>query len=228
MANKNKITILNEKEKELLRKTNSVIAYDIYFHLKDDDSYFKGEFYDLKRCIADYLNIPERTVKDVLKRLKDVGLVQTRKQGKVNLYTLPYNKKFSIRGNKEIKEIDDYGRKEATDVQAEQPKEQECITVHTEPIISSTYEDVEQQCRKEDNIEETEQPNEQVDKGKFYTLFIAPSIEYWIHLYNSKNEKALKNEMEQKAKYISSLYPNINKDECYDKLFSYITVKQIS
>jgi DNA-binding transcriptional ArsR family regulator len=112
MANKNKITILNEKEKELLRATNSVIAYDLYFHLKDDDSYFKGEFYDLRRCIADYLNIPERTVKDVLKRLKDVGLVQTRKQGKVNLYTLPYNKKQNIKDYDREKETDDSGRNE--------------------------------------------------------------------------------------------------------------------
>lgn len=112
MANKNKITILNEKEKELLRATNSVIAYDLYFHLKDDDSYFKGEFYDLRRCIADYLNIPERTVKDVLKRLKDVGLVQTRKQGKVNLYTLPYNKRQNIKDYDRDKETDDSGRNE--------------------------------------------------------------------------------------------------------------------
>lgn len=112
MANKNKITILNEKEKELLRATNSVIAYDLYFHLKDDDSFFKGEFYDLRRCIADYLNIPERTVKDVLKRLKDVGLIQTRKQGKVNLYTLPYNKKQNIKDYGRDKETDDSGRNE--------------------------------------------------------------------------------------------------------------------
>lgn len=80
-----------DKERELLFKTNSVTAYEVYFHLKGDNSYFKKEFMDLTRCIAEYLNIKERTVKDVIKRLIKVGLVQVKKKGKVNYYTLPYD-----------------------------------------------------------------------------------------------------------------------------------------
>lgn len=192
MANKNKITILNEKEKELLRKTNSVIAYDIYFHLKDDDSYFKGEFYDLKRCIADYLNIPERTVKDVLKRLKNVGLVQTRKQGKVNLYTLPYNKKFSIRGNKEIKEIDDYGRKEATVVQEEQPTEQEQVS----------------RGKQQETFQEREEQNEfEVEEYIDLNLnkVLVPYLQHKGEEYYSQLSKL--------TEEINSLYPDISTSE---------------
>ena len=217
---KQSFTKIYDKEEELLFQTNSINAYRVYIHLKKDNSFFKTEFMDLRRCIADYLNMPERTVKDAIKRLIKVGLIQTKKKGKVNYYILPYDSQ-----NKPIIYKEDERK---PDVQAEQPKEQECITVHTEPIISPTYEDVEQQCGKENNIEEIEQPNERVDDGKFYTLFIAPSIEYWTHLYNNGKTDVLNSEIEQKVKYVSSLYPNINKDECYDKLFSYITVKQIS
>lgn len=88
---KQSFTKIYEKERELLRKANSVSAYEVYFHLKNDNSYFKKEFMDLRRCIADYLNIPERTVKDAIKRLISVGLIQTKKKGKVNYYILPYD-----------------------------------------------------------------------------------------------------------------------------------------
>lgn len=86
-----RFTKIYDKERELLFKTNSVTAYEVYFHLKGDNSYFKKEFMDLRRCIAAYLNIPERTVKDALQRLVKVGLVKTNKRGKVNYYTLPYD-----------------------------------------------------------------------------------------------------------------------------------------
>lgn len=89
---KQSFTKIYEKERELLRKANSVSAYEVYFHLKNDNSYFKKEFMDLRRCIADYLNMPERTVKDAIKRLISVGLIQTKKKGKVNYYILPYDK----------------------------------------------------------------------------------------------------------------------------------------
>lgn len=220
---KQSFTKIYEKERELLRKANSVSAYEVYFHLKNDNSYFKKEFMDLRRCIADYLNMPERTVKDAIKRLIKVGLIQTKKKGKVNYYILPYDSQ-----NIEIITYKEEYDERKPVVQTEQPKEQECTSIYREPVISPTFEDIEQQFRKEDNIEEIEQPNEQVDDGKFYTLFIAPSIDYWTHLYNNKEEKVLNNAIEQKVKYVSSLYPNINKDECYDKLFGYITVKQIS
>ena len=68
-----RFTKIYDKERELLYKTNSVTAYEVYFHLKGDNSYFKKEFMDLRRCIAAYLNIPERTVKDALQRLIKVG-----------------------------------------------------------------------------------------------------------------------------------------------------------
>ena len=88
---KQSFTKIYEKERELLRKANSVSAYEVYFHLKNDNSYFKKEFMDLRRCIAVYLNMPERTVKDAIKRLISVGLIQTKKKGKVNYYILPYD-----------------------------------------------------------------------------------------------------------------------------------------
>lgn len=220
---KQSFTKIYEKERELLRKANSVSAYEVYFHLKNDNSYFKKEFMDLNRCIAEYLDYSIDTVKRAMVKLKDVGLIQTKKKGKVNYYILPYDSQ-----NIEIKTYKEEYDERKPVVQTEQPKEQECTSIYREPVISPTFEDIEQQFRKEDNIEEIEQPNEQVDDGKFYTLFIAPSIDYWIHLYNNKEEKVLNNAIEQKVKYVSSLYPNINKDECYDKLFSYITVKQIS
>lgn len=84
-------TKIYDKEEELLFQTNSVNAYRVYFHLKKDNSFFKGEFYDLRRCIAEHLNMPERTVKDAIKRLIKVGLIQTKKKGKVNYYILPYD-----------------------------------------------------------------------------------------------------------------------------------------
>ena len=86
-----RFTKIYDKERELLYKTKSVTAYEVYFHLKGDNSYFKKEFMDLRRCIAAYLNIPERTVKDALQRLIKVGLIKTNKRGKVNYYTLPYD-----------------------------------------------------------------------------------------------------------------------------------------
>lgn len=86
-----KFTKIYDTESEKLFKTNSVSAFKIYFHLKNDSSYFKGEFYDLTRCIGEYLNIPERTVKDGIKRLIEVGLVEVKKKGKVNYYTLPFD-----------------------------------------------------------------------------------------------------------------------------------------
>lgn len=82
-------TKLHKEERELLFKTNSVVAYEVYMHLKDKYSYFKTECYDLRRCIAEYLNIPERSIKEAIKRLKEVGLITATKKGKVNVYNFP-------------------------------------------------------------------------------------------------------------------------------------------
>lgn len=94
-------TKLHKEERELLFKTNSVVAYEVYMHLKDKYSYFKAECYDLTRCISDYLDVPERTIKDAIKRLKTVGLISTTKKGKVNIYNFPILNKIE---GKEIKE----------------------------------------------------------------------------------------------------------------------------
>lgn len=85
-----KFTKIYKTERELLRKTGSVNAYEVYMHLKDSSSYYKGDFYDLTKCVAEYLDMPERSVKDAIKRLKEVGLIEISKRGKVNIYKLPY------------------------------------------------------------------------------------------------------------------------------------------
>lgn len=85
-----KFTKIYKTERELLRKTGSVNAYEVYMHLKDSSSYYKGDFYDLTKCVAEYLDMPERSVKDAIKRLKEVGLIEVSKRGKVNIYKLPY------------------------------------------------------------------------------------------------------------------------------------------
>lgn len=85
-----KFTKIYKTERELLRKCNNVAAYEIYMHLKDDSAYYKGEFYDLSRCISEYLDISPSTLKRALKALKEVGLIEVSKKGKVNIYKLPY------------------------------------------------------------------------------------------------------------------------------------------
>lgn len=86
---KNGFTKIYDDERVLLRKTNSVAAYEIYMHLKDKYNYFKEDCYDLGKCISSYLDIPQRTVKETIKRLKDVGLITVTKRGKVNVYGFP-------------------------------------------------------------------------------------------------------------------------------------------
>lgn len=103
-----KFTKIYKTERELLRKTGSVNAYEVYMHLKDSCSYYKGEFYDLSRCVAEYLDIPERSVKDAIKRLKEVGLIEVSKKGKVNVYKLPYaQEKVEKQDKKEQETVSD-------------------------------------------------------------------------------------------------------------------------
>ena len=103
-----KFTKIYKTERELLRKTGSVNAYEVYMHLKDSSSYYKGEFYDLSRCVAEYLDIPERSVKDAIKRLKEVGLIEISKRGKVNVYKLPYaQEKVEKQDKKEQETVSD-------------------------------------------------------------------------------------------------------------------------
>lgn len=85
----NGFTKIYREERELLWQTNSIAAYEVYMHLKDKYSYFKDDCYDLEKCISNYLDIPQRTIKDAIKRLKAVGLVTVTKRGKVNVYGFP-------------------------------------------------------------------------------------------------------------------------------------------
>lgn len=85
----NGFTKIYREERELLWQTNSIAAYEVYMHLKDKYSYFKDDCYDLEKCISNYLDIPQRTIKDAIKRLKTVGLVTVTKRGKVNVYGFP-------------------------------------------------------------------------------------------------------------------------------------------
>ena len=103
-----KFTKIYKTERELLRKTSSANAYEVYMHLKDSSSYYKGDFYDLTRCVAEYLDIPERSVKDAIKRLKEVGLIEVAKKGKVNIYRLPYaQEKVEKQDKKEQETVSD-------------------------------------------------------------------------------------------------------------------------
>lgn len=85
----NSFTKLYKEERELLKQTNSVNCYEVYMHLKDKYNYFNENCYDLTKCISEYLDIPQRSVKDAIKRLKEVGLIKTVKRGKVNIYSFP-------------------------------------------------------------------------------------------------------------------------------------------
>lgn len=85
----NGFTKIYREERELLWQTNSIAAYEVYMHLKDKYNYFKDDCYDLEKCISNYLDIPQRTIKDAIKRLKTVGLVTVTKRGKVNVYGFP-------------------------------------------------------------------------------------------------------------------------------------------
>lgn len=99
-------TKVYDKERNLLRKTDSVAAYEIYFHLKDKYNYYKEDCYDLTKCISDYLDIPERTVKRNIQKLKEVGLITITKRGKVNVYGFPIVDELENKKTKEKKEED--------------------------------------------------------------------------------------------------------------------------
>ena len=94
---KNGFTKIYDEEKPLLNQTKSIAAFNVYMHLKDKYSYFKQDVYDYMNYMAEYLGMTERTVKDAIKRLKDVGLIQTKREwvytdGKpksINIYSFP-------------------------------------------------------------------------------------------------------------------------------------------
>lgn len=215
---KQSFTKIYDKEEELLFQTNSINAYRVYIHLKKDNSFFKKEFMDLRRCIADYLNMPERTVKDAIKRLIKVGLIQTKKKGKVNYYILPYDSQ-----NKPIICKEDERK---PDVQKEeQQTEQECPTVHTEPIISPIYEEVEQSNRETNSVVQEKVEIKNID---FYYQFVSGSIQQWIHWYNTGQTSKLNEDVKKRIAFISTFNYNMTEEECYKKIFNYITANVAS
>ena len=75
----NGYTKLYKEEIDLLYKTNSIAALKVYAHLKDKHRYYKQEIYDYMNCMSQSLNIPERTIIRVIKKLKEVGLIECRR-----------------------------------------------------------------------------------------------------------------------------------------------------
>lgn len=207
-------TKIYDEERKLLRKANNVNAYEVYMHLKNDNAYFKGEFYDLTRCMMEYLDMSESTLKRALKSLKDVGLIQTKKKGKVNYYILPYDNNTVITKEDE--------RTEETDVHEEQHKEQECTTIYTKQIISPIYEEVEQTHRETNSVEEE---NVEVNSADFYYQFVSSSIEYWIKLYKANQMDVLNKEIERRFKFVSSFKYGITEEEFINRILGFITAR---
>lgn len=93
----NGFTKIYREERELLRKINTGAAYEIYMHLKDKYNYFKQDVYDYMGFIAEHLEMSERTVKRTIKKLKEVGLIESKRvwtytngQPKsINIYSFP-------------------------------------------------------------------------------------------------------------------------------------------
>lgn len=76
----NGYTKLYKEEIDLLYKTNSIAALKVYTHLKDKYRYYKQDIYDYMSCMSQSLEMSERTIKDVIKRLKNVGLIECRRE----------------------------------------------------------------------------------------------------------------------------------------------------
>ena len=76
----NGFTKLYKEERELLRKINTGAAYEVYMHLKDKYRYYNKDVYSYMKCIAEYLEMSEITVKRTIKKLKEVGLIECRRE----------------------------------------------------------------------------------------------------------------------------------------------------
>ena len=71
---------LYKEERELLRKINTGAAYEVYMHLKDKYRYYNTDVYSYMKCIAEYLEMSEITIKRTIKKLKEVGLIECRRE----------------------------------------------------------------------------------------------------------------------------------------------------
>ena len=76
----NGFTKLYKEERELLRKINTGAAYEVYMHLKDKYRYYNTDVYSYMKCIAEYLEMSERTIIRAIKKLKEVGLIECRRE----------------------------------------------------------------------------------------------------------------------------------------------------
>lgn len=90
-------TKIYREERELLKKINNGAAYEVYMHLKDKYNYFKQDVYDYIGFIAEHLEMSERTIIRTIKKLKEVGLIESKRvwaytngQPKsINIYSFP-------------------------------------------------------------------------------------------------------------------------------------------
>lgn len=104
----NGFTKIYKEERTLLRKINTGAAYEVYMHLKDKHNYFKQDVYDYMSYMAEYLEMSESTIKRAIKRLKEVGLIETKREWvytngvpkSINIYSFPILNK--IENNIEI------------------------------------------------------------------------------------------------------------------------------
>ena len=76
----NGYTKLYKEERELLRKINTGDAYEVYMHLKDKYRYYNTDVYSYMKCIAEYLEMSERTIIRAIKKLKEDGLIECRRE----------------------------------------------------------------------------------------------------------------------------------------------------
>lgn len=95
------------KEEDVRLRGCSYNVASVYFHLKNKRDYFKsknnGTCYDLTKCISEYTEIPEVTVKRAIATLKKLGLISTVLKGKVNHYSFPILD--AIENNTPIEEV---------------------------------------------------------------------------------------------------------------------------
>lgn len=84
-------TKIYREERELLRKTNTGAAYEVYMYLKDKYNYFKymylkdkhdyfnQEIYVHIGYLAERLDMTEITLRRTIKKLKEVGLIESKR-----------------------------------------------------------------------------------------------------------------------------------------------------
>lgn len=86
-------TKIYREERELLKKINTGAAYEVYMHLKDKYNYFKQDVYDYMGYMVEHLEISERTIIRTIKKLKEVGLIESKR---VRAYTNGQPKSINI------------------------------------------------------------------------------------------------------------------------------------